>query len=107
MRAGKLRHRINIQTNTPSKNDYGDLIDSWATVETRWAQITPIQGKELIVSDKTVGDISHKVLIRGAIAITPKQRILFGSRVFEIISSVDASEEKDIMIEILCKEILS
>ena len=41
MRAGKLRKRVAVQTLTTSQDGYGEPVETWATVDTVWAELTP------------------------------------------------------------------
>lgn len=42
MKAGKLRHRVTIQTRTISQDGYGDAVETWTSGDTVWAEVTPL-----------------------------------------------------------------
>jgi len=104
MRAGQLRHRITIQSVGSSYDDYGDLSNSWSTLATVWASISPISGKEERIADQMQGVETHSIKIRYRSGVTAQNRILFGSRTFEIMSVKDWNE-RNVFIEILAKEV--
>jgi len=103
MRPGQLRHRISIQTNTPTTNDFNEEVEGWSTDATTWASIEPMSGKELVNAQQVVANITHKIIIRFRSGIAPQQRILFGSRIFNI-ESVINPEERNRELQLLCTE---
>ena len=80
MRAGLLRDYVEIQRNTPTQGDSGEEIDSWAHLAYTWAYIRAISGEEDIVT--------HEIRMRYR-DITHTDRILFGSRTFDIVTVLD------------------
>mgnify|MGYP003644067191 CR=1 FL=1 len=104
MRAGGLRHRITIQSVGTSYDDYGDLSDSWTTLASVWASISPISGTEKDIASELTGVVTHSIRVRYRAGISAQNRIEFGSRVFQI-ESVRNWDERNIFIEILAKEV--
>jgi SPP1 family predicted phage head-tail adaptor len=92
MRAGSLRHRVAIQTPVET-NDHGSITLSWSTAATRWAEIRALSGRELAVARQQQSQVTHEVELRSpGVTVTPKNRILYGSRVLQIESIRDPSE---------------
>jgi SPP1 family predicted phage head-tail adaptor len=81
MRAGDLRHRITIQSVADTQNSYGEGIPSYTDLITVWAQISPLSGKELdLTNSKTLTAIaSHKIIIRYNPNINITNRIKWGT----------------------------
>ena len=109
MRAGKLRHRVEIQASTPTQDATGQPIDSWATVTggTVWAAIEPISGREFVAAGSFQAEVSHFITLRwdSTITLTPRNRVKFGTRYFSIVS-VRNVEERNRMWELGCKEVV-
>ena len=106
MRAGALRHRISIQSVGTTYDAYGDLSDSWSTAATVWASVSPISGDQREIASENTGVATHSVKIRYRSGITAHNRILFGSRVFQIEGVKDWNEHKaGRSLEIFCKEV--
>lgn len=105
MHAGQLRHRVAIQRATETKNGLGEPVHTWATQVTRWMRVEPMQGKELFEARQVNPKMSHKVTMRydGTTSVTPDDRLLWGSRVFNIVD-VQNVEERDIMTVMRCWE---
>lgn len=105
LKAGTLRHKITIQTNTQSRDAYGGITDSWATDFVTRASINSIGAGERQGGDRVTGDSIFEFIVRvdPANAITPQKRISFDSRTFDI-ESVQNFEEKGHYLRITATE---
>lgn len=107
MRAGTLRLRVNVQAPTETQDSFGDVSQAWVNQATSVpASIVPLNGREFERSAQTMAEVSHKITIRyssAVAAITPKWRILYGSRTFDINAVVNVGE-RDKAIELFCVE---
>lgn len=105
VRAGRLRFAVLIQSSTDSTNSLGEPVESWATVSggSVQADIEPISGREYQAVQQIAAETTHKVTIRYLSGITPKYRVLYGSRVFDILAVRDL-EERGRVTELLCRE---
>ena len=103
MRAGSLKHQIVIQRYTEAQNDYGEAIATWTDLLSTRASIRPLSAKDIFIGKSLINETTHKVFMRYQIDIKPNDRVLFGSRIFSITSVIN-SEERNITIELLCKE---
>ena len=99
-----MRHRISIQSVGSTYDDYGDLSNSWSTDATVWASVSPVSGKQEKIAGELTGVETHSIRIRHRSGVTAHNRILFGSRTFEIVSA-NNWDERDVYIEILAKEV--
>lgn len=99
---GKLRKRIEIQSNTATADAMGQLIPTWTTLDTRFASIEPLTGRELINAQQVNAEITHKVTLR-YYAANSKMRVKYGTRLFEIMSVIN-KEERNIETQLMCKE---
>lgn len=105
MRAGKLRHRIQLQARTSTKTAGGEIASGgWATVATEWADVRPATSKEQTLAMQQHAMISHVITVRASEKYTADKRILFGtSRIFEINGVMDW-DERGIHQILLCLE---
>lgn len=103
MQLGKLRHKIVIQQPTETRNISGYPSVAWSTYKTVWASIMPMQGRETTIADQTGGDITHEVHLHYESGYTPKMRVKWGSRYFEIRSVINL-EERDREVVLKCHE---
>lgn len=105
VRAGRLRHRVTIQTRSQSVNEYGEPSNSWSELDQVWAAIEPINGDERVEMQSSArqGHTSHRVTVRYLANVDATDRVLFGSRVLEIVSVLNF-DEKDEFLTLLCRE---
>ena len=101
---GEFRHRIIIQKMNKIENDYGELLDTWVDFLEVRAAIYPLSGKDFFAAETTNNEITHKINIRYVPGITSAMRIKFGERYFEIISPPINFQEKNVLLQIMCKE---
>jgi SPP1 family predicted phage head-tail adaptor len=105
MEAGKLRHRVTIQTATSAQDATGYPVKTWGTLATVWAMVLPLQGRELVAAQQAQSESTVHIRTRYLSGVTTKDRILFGTRVYEINGIVNPGE-RNIELQFLCKEVL-
>jgi SPP1 family predicted phage head-tail adaptor len=98
-----MRNRLNIQTVTNTRSDNGGFTQTWATAATRWGRIEPMQGKEGERAAQTHTFATHKVTMRWYDGLTNTMRLLFGTRAFGIIESLNIEERNRVHV-LLVKE---
>ena len=77
MRAGNLRHRVQIQSVTQTRDAFGGHTNAWATDATVWGSVEPLEGKELTEAQAVNARATVRVRIRAYPGLTPKHRIVF------------------------------
>lgn len=108
IRAGELRDRITLQTPSESRDATGGVSKSWSAIASNiHAKLMPFTSRERVTADQVIGEATHRVFIRyssDVAGVTSKDRVLFGSRVFEILGPAINHRELDVMLELLVKE---
>lgn len=101
---GEFRHIIAIQKLDKSRNEYGELTNNWIDyIEVR-AGIYPINGKDYFAAETLNSEVTHKINTRYVEGITSAMRIKFQDRYFEIISPPINFQERNVLLQIMCKE---
>lgn len=104
IRAGRLRHRVRIERVVETTNAVGGVTRTWRSIAARWAGIEPLTAREFMTHDQTNSTVSHRIMLRGGgLTISPKDRIVFGRRVFGIVSLMNR-DERDKVLEIMAIE---
>lgn len=105
MQTGRLRERVTIQQESVTRDGSGEQLKSWTEVATVWAAVTPGASSErfLASAGQRVAEVTHTVRIRYRAGITPKMRLLWETRILEIISVVDPDGRLRTTI-LLCSE---
>ena len=105
MRAGRLRHQIEIQAAVTTADEYGDPVTTWATIGTARAEVSPVGGKEATYGNQTLAEMDTKIYVRWSPlteAITARHRILHQGTIFNIVSAAQIMLGKR-SIELRCK----
>lgn len=103
MQAGKLRHRIAIQSATETRDAHGGITRTWATAATRWGSIEPLRMREIFEGQQVEPRLSHMITLRHYEGLDSSYRLLLGARIFNI-HSVRNIDERDHKHEVLAME---
>lgn len=106
MKAGDLRQRITIQENTPTRNDSGELIESWSTWATVWGAVEPLAGREYFNAHQVTSEVDTRMRIRYRDGVTPQMRVSSDGRIYQI-HAVVRVEERQREIHLMCSEVQS
>ena len=102
---GEFRHIITFQKKSEIQNSYGEE-NNWDDVITTRAGIYPISGKEFFAAETVNSEVTHKINMRYIPDISADMRIKFGERIFEMKSPPINFQEKNIELQILCRELV-
>lgn len=107
---GKMRSRLELQTNTPTTDASGQLADSWATTMTVWADVRPVSMYEAFTSHQLQAEITHRVRIRYSSTLVAnytqdlsQKRVKWGNRFFRI-EGHRRIDEVSRWLDLLCVE---
>lgn len=85
MPAGKHDKRVDIQTAAETTDAGGNAVLTWTTAESRWASIEDQAGRELYRAQQVDPTVSAVITLReDYTGLAPDDRIVFGSRTFNI-----------------------
>lgn len=103
MQAGRLRHRVIIQSAVEARNAYGEAIKTWSTVATVYASVEPIRGREMFDAEQVQSEVTHRVRLRYRPGLTSQMRLLFNARTFEVQTVINVNE-RNREVQLMCKE---
>ena len=104
--AARLRETIIIQSATDSIDAAGGPIKIWSNFITRKASIVPLNGTEYFTAQQLNVDINVRIRLRFdslASKINPKHRVLWGIRVYDILTVINRMERNEEII-LMCQE---
>jgi len=102
--AGTLRNAVTIQRAVTLKNEFGEPEESWTNLYSTQAAFAGIKGREFFGAQQVSDEITIPVVVRYRQQIKPTDRILFGSRIFQVLSVVNVGE-RDRKVMLNCKEL--
>lgn len=85
MRAGELRHRIELQAHTQEKDAWGTLLPgAWADLAQVWADLRHLGGVEAIRAGADTSIVKASCRIRWRDDVTAGHRVLHDGKVYDI-----------------------
>lgn len=100
-----MRHKIKIQQKTSTRNEFGEPENGWVDVANVRASINPLSGRDFMVAMQEQAEVTHKVTIRYNASVKASMRVLYGSRVLDILHIIDTFEKHSEMV-LMCKELI-
>lgn len=83
--AGRLRHRITLQSKgTPTRDAMGGEVITWTDVATVPAEVAALSGRALIAAQQAQSEVTTRITLRYRADIQPDWRILHGTTVYSI-----------------------
>ncbi len=93
MPAGIHDHRASIQTRQVTEDAGGNAVESWVTIESRWASLQDAGGSELYRAKKIDATIDAVIMLREQYAgLSPEDRIEIDGRTFHIKAVLGGSD---------------
>ena len=108
MRAGKLRHRIQLQAATKAQSTSGEQTLTWPTTDhdanttVAWADVRDLGGRELLQAQQANSEATIRVRLRHVAGITTAHRVVHGTRTLQIVAVIPDGRSRS--LELLCKE---
>ena len=100
VKAGILRHSVTVQSFTKATGGLGQVIETWADIAVRRAQVTPLKGRE---SNDKVGEYTiqyFKIVMRyEANLITTDRQIIWEGLTLDIDAPVNVAG-RNVMMEV-------
>ncbi len=92
MRAGRLRHRVQIQRATETRASDGGTVQTWRAIGTVWADVRPLTGREQELAGRTASVVSHRVEVRYRDGVDTRCRVVWGDRTFGVVAARNEDE---------------
>ena len=108
MRAGLLRHRLNILLDTETRDTAGgDVIYTAPSpvTTTVWGSVQATAGNERLAAARTNAETTHMIRIRYWAGLTTRHRFEFGAHRFEILW-IDDKDLRHVELVCECKEVV-
>lgn len=104
MKIGELKRVISIQAKTKTPDGLGSWSETWAEYAETRAAIWPVSASEQVRNQQVENQITHKVRVRYQTGIIPEMRVVYKSRVFEILGQPINVNEENRWLDLLCLE---
>lgn len=92
-----------VQRQSSGQSATGQPNGAWTDLSQEWTQIEPVSGREYFNASGERAEITHKLTMRAGRSYAPRDRVVYGSRVFNI-RSVLNREERGRYLDLMCTE---
>lgn len=85
--AGRFDRKLTIERASESTNPYGEVVQSWSVLATVWCERRDMSDRESLALGEVAAEITTRFTIRYSSLVagmTPKDRLLFEGRVYDI-----------------------
>jgi SPP1 family predicted phage head-tail adaptor len=103
VRAGLLRHRVELQKRDPAFDAYGQPVENWITYAVTQASVDPVSGQEFLALLQAGTKVTHRVRIRYRLGVAGTDRVLYQGRALDVQVPMNMGE-RNREIEFLCEE---
>ena len=100
---GRLRHKVALKRSTNTTDTGGGMTKSYSDLTRIFASVRPVNGKEVFRHGKMEESVTHEVMIRYRADIDTKDKVVFGSREFNIRHIRNIDERNRYML-LVCSE---
>lgn len=85
MRAGTLRHRVELQRPGAGVDpDTGAVLEGWTSVRTIWASVQPLSTREFLAAGESQGKLVARIVMRYAADVDHTWRAVHRARIYNI-----------------------
>lgn len=95
MQAGRLTERVTLETATVTRDTVGGPVETWAVLDTVWAEVKPLTGKQIAQAQQVGAVLSKAVTIRWRSGITAALRVRFADGVTAKVQWVEGYRRED------------
>jgi len=106
MDVGRLNKRLTLRTNTPTTDDGGGLVDSFANTITVWGSLEPIRSFERMRAGGIDATATHMTRLRYNSRVTPDDQVTYDGRTFNIIGAPVNVDEANCVHEMTLEEVV-
>lgn len=100
---GGINRNVKIQLKSASVDSFGQPIDTWTDLIDCLATIESVSGREFIGGQAIQSEVTQIVTVKYRTWIKPNMRILYGSRIFQVMYMIVNEENLDLKLQ--CKEL--
>lgn len=104
MKLGQMRYRITLQCLARVSDDLANVRDEWIDLESVWADIVPVSGREYFAAAQNISETQYKIYIRYFPGVNAKMRVQEGTHTYEILSVL--GDKRSGIMMLMAKELL-
>jgi SPP1 family predicted phage head-tail adaptor len=100
MQAGRLDQRVTLQQKSVTRAANGEEVVTWNTVDTVWAEVAPLRGREFFAGAQMQDAVDVRVRIRHRAGVTRDMRLVWNGAPLDIVSVIALGRNE--ALELMC-----
>lgn len=101
---GDLRERVRLESLTSTVDTHGGAVSTWATIDTVWAAVWPVTGREAVQAARMTAVTGTVVWLRYRSDLSLKGRVVHGTRTLQIEDVADPDGHRH-WTRLMCSEV--
>lgn len=99
IRAGLLRERVTLQTETRTADGGGGYVSDWTPAAVVWARVEVLSGREIAIAQQLESAMTHRVTIRHRTGIdAAATRLAWRDSILVIIGDPRPDERRTVLV---------
>lgn len=103
MRAGSLRHRVEIQALVKQKGSTGAPVEVWQRVAVVWADVRGVSGRTFLAASAEQSEVTTEIFMRYRADVFARMRVLHKQVVFEVVAPLP--DPRRTQLRLMCKSL--
>lgn len=102
MQAGQFNQRVTLQRRVDGVDAAGQASTTWVPVDTMWASVLPLRGRDLLAAAQQQATFDAKVTMRYRADVLPTDRLMWGPQPLEIVGEPINVGGRGAVLELMC-----
>ena len=102
MQAGQLNQLLTIQQRQVGLDAAGQESTTWVDVDTAWAEVLPLRGRDFIAAAQAQATFDAKVTMRWRADVSAGMRLLWKGQPLEIVGEPIDVKGRGAWLELMC-----
>ena len=98
MEAGRLDRRVMIEQVSLANDTFGDPIETWSVLDTVWADVRPVRGKELFAGQQFQAKADTRFRMRYRTNLDATMRLRYRGDLYSIVSILELGRQEGLEI---------
>ena len=95
---GRLRNRVTIRRKTRTKKPGGGFEVSWDDVDTVWAEVIGLAGREATIGEALQGITAYRITVRFGVDVNPADQLGYGDLDLNVRSVNDPDGRREALL---------
>lgn len=87
-----LNKLVQIERQATQQDSAGQQKQVWTELAQTWASIRPLSSRQYYAASGERSEVTHEIIMRHGVDIQSRDRIVYGDRVFDVLTPVNVDE---------------